>query len=64
MKIADLKLLLPRIKYSKHTPKLKPYTEGYFMKHSPLKDTFIKKDDQLSNFTGIIRTNLSNKTIL
>ena len=38
MKITDLKFLLPRIKYSKHTPKTKPISQDYFMQESPLND--------------------------
>ena len=37
MKLADLKLLLPRIRYSSHTPKSIPVSEGYYMSRTPLK---------------------------
>lgn len=54
MKLSDLKLLMPRlpkIGYSKHTPKEKPYKEGYFMnaikaknlESQPAKDEFCNK---------------------
>ena len=37
VKLADLKFLLPRMKYSTHTPKARPFPENYFMQKNALK---------------------------
>lgn len=46
MKLTDVKYILPRTKYSTHTPKMKPYPEGYFMKHNSIKSMVNEKSEK------------------
>lgn len=46
MKLTDVKYILPRMKHSTHTPKMRPYTEGYFMKYNSIKDVINKKTNK------------------
>ena len=77
MKLSDLKYLIPRIKYSRNTPKQMPISEGYFMHKSPLKgnkpkalertpinDEFSVGAEKPNSLEGIRRTNGSHKVVL
>ena len=62
MKLADLKFLLPRIKYSTHTPKAKPFSEGYFMQKRVLTGDapkLFEKTPAVDKFTSSVNKSVS-----
>ena len=56
--LSDIKYLLPRMKYSKQTPKRIGYTEGFFMeskKQNPAKQMLTRICTKIKNILGAIK---------